>query len=139
VLYGATRSVLRAATHQLMVVAAEPGALRACEAFQARLARELPQGPRLLGMLLNMLDYQLRASVHALEELSESAFAPALLDTAVPRSSVFMEASARGVPVAHTQAKSPLSVAWVFETLAATLLERLELEQPSLEDSPLLS
>jgi chromosome partitioning protein len=137
-LYGATRAVLRAASHQLMVAAAEPGALRGCEAFQSRLERALSQGPRLLGLVLNQLDYQVRASVHALEELSDSGFAAALFDAAIPRSPAFMEASARGIPVAHTQAKSPRAVAWVFETLAAGLLERLQLEQPNLEQDPLL-
>jgi chromosome partitioning protein len=139
ILYGATPSVLRAASHQLLVVGAEPAALQACQAFQERLERELSQGPRLLGLVLNMLDYQVRASVRALEQLGESNFASALFDVSIPRSPAFMEASARGIPVAHSEGGAPMTIAWVFDTLAAALLERLELEQPRLSERPLLT
>jgi chromosome partitioning protein len=139
ILYGATPSVLRSASHQLLVVGAEPAAREACEALQARLARELTEGPRLLGLVLNMLDYQVRASVQALERLGESSFASALFDVSIPRSPAFMEASFRGVPVAHSDGGAPMTIAWVFDTLAAALLERLELEQPNLSDRPLLT
>lgn len=138
-LYGATPNVLRAASHQLMVVAAEPAAREACNAYQARLERELSQGPRLLGLVLNMLDYQVRASVQALEQLGESPFAAALFDIPIPRSPAFMEASARGIPIAHSDGGAPRTIGWVFDTLAAALLERLEQEQPELgNDGPLL-
>jgi chromosome partitioning protein len=137
-LYGTTLSVLRAASHQLMVVAAEPSATQACNAYQARLERELTQGPRLLGLVLNMLDYQVRASVQALEQLGESPFAAAVFDIPIPRSPAFMEASARGVPIAHAEGGAPRTIAWVFDTLAAALLERLAQEQPQLEEEPLL-
>jgi chromosome partitioning protein len=130
-LYGATPSVLRYASHQLVVVAAEPAARAACKALEERVQRELVEAPALLGIVLNMLDYQVRASVSALEQLSESEYARHVFDIPIPRTPAFMEASARGIPIAHGEAGSSSTIGWVFETLATSLLERLESESSS--------
>jgi chromosome partitioning protein len=138
-LYGATPSILRYASHQLLVVAAEPAARAACKALQDRIQMQLVEPPAVLGIVLNMLDYQVRASVNALEQLSESEYARHVFDIPIPRSPAFMEASARGIPIAHAQAGSSSTIGWVFETLATSLLERLALEVPAFGQDPLLS
>jgi chromosome partitioning protein len=138
-LYGATLSVLRYATHQLVVVAAEPAARAACKALQERIQAQLVEPPPVLGIVLNMLDYQVRASVNALEQLSESEYAQHVFDIPIPRSPAFMEASARGIPIAHSEAGTSSTIGWVFETLATSLLERLALEEAAFGESPLLS
>jgi chromosome partitioning protein len=138
-LYGATPSILRYATHQLVVVAAEPAARAACKALQERIQLQLVEPPPVLGIVLNMLDYQVRASVNALEQLSESEYARHVFDIPIPRSPAFMEASARGIPIAHGESGISSTIGWVFETLATSLLERLALEEPAYGESPLLS
>jgi hypothetical protein len=50
-----------------------------------------------------------------------------------------MEASARGIPIAHGEAGISSTIGWVFETLATSLLERLALEEPAFDDSSLLT
>lgn len=135
--YGATLTALSCATHQLTVVAAEPFAQRACSGHQARLLQLVKSPPRALGILLNMLDYQASASLHALEELCAGEHARLVFDTTIPRSPAFMEASARGLPIVHADQGASPTIAWVFETLATAVLERLELEVPAFA-SPLL-
>jgi chromosome partitioning protein len=139
VFYGATPSILRYASHQLVVVAAEPSARAACKALQERIQAQLIEPPAVLGIVLNMLDYQVRASVNALEQLSESEYASQVFDIPIPRSPAFMEASARGIPIAHGEAGISSTIGWVFETLATSLLERLALEEPAFDDSSLLT
>jgi chromosome partitioning protein len=137
-LYGATPSILRYASHQLVVVAAEPGARAACKTLQERIQLQLIEAPTLIGIVLNMLDYQVRASVNALEQLSESEYARDVFDIPIPRSPAFMEARARGIPIAHGEAGSSSTIGFVFETLASGLLERLELEPVVVAEGPLL-
>jgi chromosome partitioning protein len=137
--YGATLSILEAATHQLLVLAAEPAARRICAAYQTRLQRLLKKKPELLGLVINMLDYQVHASARSLEELSSSDYARYVLDIPIPRSPAFMEASARGVPIVHVEQGASPTIAWVFETLATALLERLQLERPVYASAPLLA
>jgi chromosome partitioning protein len=137
--YGATLSVLEAATHQLLVLAAEPAARRVCAAYQTRLQKLLKKKPELLGLVINMLDYQVHASARSLEELSSSEYARHVLDIPIPRSPAFMEASARGVPIVHVEQGASPTIAWVFETLATALLERLQLERPVYASAPLLA
>jgi MinD-like ATPase involved in chromosome partitioning or flagellar assembly len=139
--YGATLSVLEAATHQLLVLAAEPAARRICGAYQERLQKLLKgkHRPELLGLVINMLDYQVQASVRSLEELSTSAYARHLLEIPIPRSPTFMEASARCVPIVQVEQGASSTIAWVFETLATALLERLQLERAALASAPLLA
>jgi hypothetical protein len=50
-----------------------------------------------------------------------------------------MEASARGVPIVHVEESASSTIAWVFEALATALLERLQLERPTLASAPLLA
>jgi chromosome partitioning protein len=137
-LYGATPSILRYASHQLVVVAAEPGARAACKALQDRIQLQLIETPAMLGIVLNMLDYQVRASVNALEQLSESEYARDVFDIPIPRSPAFMEASARGIPIAHGETGSSSTIGFVFETLATALIERLDLEPVVVAEGPLL-
>lgn len=137
--YGATLTVLAAASHQLLVLAAEPAARKVCSAYQARLETLLKRKPELLGLVINMLDYQVHASVRSLEELSGSEHARHVFDIPIPRSPAFMEASARGVPIVHVEQGASPTIAWVFETLATAVLERLRLERPVFASAPLLA
>jgi chromosome partitioning protein len=137
--YGATLSVLAAASHQLLVLAAEPAARKVCTAYQARIEKLSRGKPELLGIVINMLDYQVHASVRSLEELSGSEYAQHVFDIPIPRSPAFMEASARGVPIVHVEQGAAPTIAWVFETLATAVLERLLLERPVFTSAPLLA
>jgi len=137
-LEGCAPAVLGAATHTLIVLAAEPSSLRALGRHEAALARLPGPAARLLGLVLNQLDYQARASLRVLEELCTGPQGRWIFDVPIPRSPAFLEATSRGVPIAHESSSARPTIGWVFELLASSVLERLGLLAPCLAATPLL-
>ena len=61
-----------------------------------------------------------------------------LFDTSIPRHRAFLDASLAGVPLRHLNEQSPPAVAWLFDTLAAEITERLKLPEVVVQPQPLL-
>jgi cellulose biosynthesis protein BcsQ len=136
--YGATRAVASVASHALMVVSADPASCRAVQAHQHALCTQTSESLALLGIVLNMLDYQARPSLHMLEELCASSFGSLVLEVPIPRSATLMEASTRGMPTTTAELPYAPSIAYCFELLAAIMLERLQMVVPMPYADPLL-
>jgi chromosome partitioning protein len=138
-LRGITHTVLRASTHAVAIVQAEPIALRGAmhvpRALDALPARERPA---LIGVVLNMLDRRVGASLGMLEEACRVFGADTVLDIAIPRSGVFIEASESGAPVALLESGGGHAIGWIFESLASTLLARAGLSTPKFAEMRLL-
>ncbi len=138
-LRGITNTVLRASSHALAIVQAEPIALRSA-ALVPRALDSLPatERPALAGVVLNMLDRRVGASLGMLEEACRIFGPEAVFDIAIPRSPVFLEASEQGVPVALLEAHGSHAVGWIFESLASSMLARAGLTTPKLPELRLL-
>lgn len=138
-LRGITHSVLRASTHAVAIVQAEPIALRSAAAVP-RALDSLParERPALVGVVLNMLDRRVGASLSVLEQACRVFGADNVLDIAVPRSGVFVEASEGGAPVALQSGEGAHAIAWIFESLAAAILARAGLSTPKFSEMRLL-
>ena len=138
-LHGPGATACEAATHALVVVAAEPAGLRALPAHLQRLEVLGSTPPKVAGIVLNMLDFRTRASVDVLRDLCSGPSAPWVFDVPIARSSAFMEAVARGVPVCRGDRDDAPTIGWVFEMLASGILERLGITKPTFDDAPLVS
>jgi MinD-like ATPase involved in chromosome partitioning or flagellar assembly len=136
--YGATRAVASVASHALMVVSADPAACRAVYAHQQALRAQANESLELLGIVLNMLDYHARPSLHVFEELCASSAGAMMMEVPIPRSSLLMEANARGVPMACDELSGAPAIAYCFELLATLALERLGMVEPMAFAEPLL-
>lgn len=128
----ATRAALELASHLLIITQADPLAmrslgqiLRVVEKIRGTSNAKL----ELLGFLLSMVDLRAEPSRQSAEAMW-SGF-ERVLDTVIPRSTVFAEATLKGVPLAFMGGtKRP--EASRFEQLAA---EVIRLTQPSLDPS----
>jgi chromosome partitioning protein len=137
-LRGPSADACAAATHALVVLQAEPAGLRALESHLQRIAA-LGQPPaQLVGIVLNMLDYRARVSLEVLRDLCGGPSAASVFDVPIARSPAFMEAVARGVPVCRGERANTATIGWVFEMLASSILERLGISTPALDDAPLV-
>ena len=137
-LHGPSADALAAATHALVVVPAEPAAIRALPAHLRRIEHLGSASQKLAGIVLNMLDYRARVSIDVLGELCAGPSAPWVFDIPIARSTAFMEAVARGVPVCRGERADTPTIGWVFEVLASGILERLGIVSPSFDDLPLV-
>lgn len=131
--HGLAAEVLAHATHVAAVLQAEPAAMRSFARFERSLQGITAQPPTLLGVIINMLDYRARSSVATLQEACRDTPPELLFDIPITRSPAFLDASALGVPLAPVSAKSAPSVAWLFEVLASSVLEKLGLWAPQFE------
>lgn len=130
-LYGLSGEVCSAATHSLVVLPAEPTAIRALPTYLQRLAA-LGQAPQnVIGIVLNMLDYRARISLEVLRDLCGGPSAPWVFDIPIARSTAFMEAVARGALVCRAERTGTPTIGWVFEVLASGILERMGMATPT--------
>ncbi|MFI5306003.1 MAG: AAA family ATPase [Polyangiales bacterium] len=136
---GITHQVLRACTHVLGVLQAEVIAQRSFSMFEQGLSA-LPESerPRVLGVVLNMVQVGQSASVSVLQKACAELPGEWLLETSIPRSPAFLEATEAGVPLRMIDEDSPPAVSWLFETLAAEALQRLRLSEPERRPQRLL-
>jgi chromosome partitioning protein len=137
-LQGPGADACAAATHALVVVPAEPAAVRGLPAHLQRLGSLRDPGPTVVGIVLNMLDYRARVSLEVLRDLCGGPSANWVFDIPIARSPAFMEAVARGVPVCRGERADTPTIGWVFEVLASGILERLGISKPALDESFLL-
>lgn len=120
-----TRTALRLATHALVVLQAEPVALRTVAQALGVVAHVRDhENPRLelLGILPTMVDKRSDASLSVLID-AWSALA-AVFDTAIPRADVFARAHQAGVPLAYLGG-APSPEARRFDLLAGEVEDLL--------------
>jgi chromosome partitioning protein len=86
--------------------------------------------PEVLGVVLNMLRRSHQASLSVLMDASAEMPEDRLFHISIPRSDFLLEASAQGAPAAHAP-RDTGGIARLFDTLAAEVISRLELEQQS--------
>jgi cellulose biosynthesis protein BcsQ len=128
-MYGITQHVLGGCTDVIGVLQCETLAQRTFPTFWKALAR-IPDAhrPRVLGVFLNMLQPAHPASVAALRDVGAQFPASAhLFDTAMPRNPAFLSATENGVPLRLMDESNPPAVTWLFEALAAEVVDRLGL------------
>lgn len=125
---GITMGVLRASSHALCPIQAEPLALRSVtQLFEvnASLQRQ-GEAVQIAGIILTMLQNRNHTSLSVAEETWAHLSEEMVLNTVIPRDPVVMEASAAGVPVQLLRKRMP-PVAKIFDQAAAELEVRLGL------------
>jgi chromosome partitioning protein len=138
-MFGVTQPIARASTHVLGVLQAEQIAGRSFRRFGQALEGIPPaERPAVLGVVVNMLQAKHEASLSVLQTASQDFPAEWLFDTSIPRHQAFLDASFAGVPLRHLNESAPPAVAWLFDTLAAEIAERLKLPEVTAQPQPLL-
>ena len=137
--FGSTLQFLGSCTHVLAVLQAELIASRSFGMLE-RAFGLLPEAerPQVVGVVLNMLQSRHGASVRVLQEACAQLPKGWLLDTTIPRSDAFLDATEEGVPLRLLDEENPPAVSWLFDTLAGEITERLELEVPERKPRPFL-
>lgn len=138
-MFGSTRQFLAGCTHVLGVLQAELIASRSFEMFKRSLdSIPKPGRPEVVGVVLNMLQSRHAASVRVLSEACGGLPKGWLLDTAIPRSDAFLDATQEGLPLRLLDDKNPPAVSWLFDTLATEISDRLGLEVAARKPKQLL-
>jgi chromosome partitioning protein len=138
-MFGVTQPIARVSTHVLGVLQAEQIAGRSFRRFAQALDAIPPaERPAVLGVVINMLQAKHEASLSVLQAASQDFPAEWLFDTSIPRHQAFLDASFAGVPLRHLNESAPPAVAWLFDTLAAEIAERLRLPEIVAPPQPLL-
>jgi cellulose biosynthesis protein BcsQ len=128
---GMTHQILRNATHVLGVLQAEVLAQRSFSMFTQGLdALPEPARPRVLGVVLNMVQPAHPASVTVLQRACSTLPREWLFESSIPRSPSFLEASEEGLPLRLLDEQSPPAVSFLFDMLAAEVVDRLQLGAP---------
>jgi chromosome partitioning protein len=127
-LNGITEAAVRGADWVLIPQQAEPLAARSVPLLLETLARFRSEGSAVCvaGILLTMLQAEQDASLRVARELRQLLPPTLLFSQAIPRDTIFLEASALGLPLALVR-KNPPAAALVFDQLAAELEERIAL------------
>ena len=135
---GAALGALRGADFVAVPLQAEPLAARSVRQFLELVGslREEGHAPRIVGLILSMLQTRQATSLQIAVESWQLFPASLVLEAAVPRDPVFLEASNHGVPVALLR-RQPPAVAAIFDHLAAELTRRMGLEAES-DDEPFI-
>jgi chromosome partitioning protein len=138
-MYGITRHVLTSSTHVVAVLQAETVAHRSFERFREGIA-SIPEAerPRVLGVVLNMLQMRHGASLSVLQSVCVDLPPDWLFETSIPRHPAILDATAQGVPLRHLDENAPPAVAFLFDTLAAEVAQRLRLSVNEFKPQPLL-
>ena len=134
---GITEGAMRAATHIVSPVQAEPIALRSIPQLLEMVRSLANDGvkARVIGFIITMLQSDDEQSMAVAREIADM-FPPRLLFSApIPRDRVFLEATAAGVPVAMLRRPAP-PVTHVFQLIAADLAGRMELTLEKEIDEP---
>jgi cellulose biosynthesis protein BcsQ len=138
-MFGFTRQVLLASTHVVAVLQAELVAHRSFERFREALSG-IPdrERPAVLGVVLNMLQMRHGGSLSVLQNVCTDLPQEWLFETSIPRHNAIIDATAQGVPIRHLDERSPPAVAFLFDTLAGEIAQRLRLGTPDFRPLPLL-
>jgi chromosome partitioning protein len=134
---GVTVGAMRASTHVLVPMQAEPIAFRSFTQMVEQVGALKEQGYAvdLAGFLVTMLQLRQAESADIYNEILESIPENMLFDVNIPRDPVFLEATAAGVPVGLLRRPTP-PVAHVFDLVAAELESRLGLVETREFDGP---
>jgi chromosome partitioning protein len=137
-LTGTTHGVLCNATHLLSPLQAQPLALRVLPQLLETVGAFKSRGMNLTiaGLVLTMVQTANPVSLSVSQESWGLFSDNLLLESFVPADPVFLEASAKGVPVGLLS-RHPPRAAMVFENLAVELEPRLGLISEDREDEPI--
>lgn len=140
-LTGATLGALRASTHAVAPLQAEPLALRSLPALVEIIGEIRGEGLplQLAGLVPTMVQSRHEVSMATTQEVFRLFPPSSVLESFVPRDPVFLDASASGVPVGLLSRRPP-RVASVFDQIAAELEPRvgLPIEEESHDPIPLV-
>jgi chromosome partitioning protein len=127
-LIGLTESVVKASDYVIIPQQAEPLAARSIPHMLETLARFRAEGApvKVAAILLTMVMGDQEMSLKVARELREMLPPDLMFKQSVPRLSSFLEASARGVPVALLHHHPPPE-ALIFDQIAAELEQRIGL------------
>lgn len=127
-MFGITHQILAASSHVIGVLQAEVVANRSFSRFQDGI-RMVPEAnrPGVLGIVINMLQMRHSASLSVFQNACSELPTEWLFDTSIPRHRAFLDATQQGVPVRHMDEQAPPAVAFLFDNLAAEVVERLQL------------
>jgi len=133
-----TLGALRAATHVLVPMQAEPVALRSSSLMLDTISwlRGTGAKVKLAGLLLTMLQVRDRNSLIVAEDLWSKFPGGVVFDATVPRHPAFLQASTAGVPLGLL-GRQPPPVAKIFDQVAAELEPRLEMSRREGDDAPI--
>ena len=128
-MFGASYQLLRASTHLLGVLQAERIADRSFVRFLEAI-RTLPtdQRPAVLGVVLNMLQTKHEGSLSVMLNAFKDFPDDWLFETSIIRHPAFLDATHAGVPLRNLDEYAPPAVAFLFDTLAGEVTQRLKLE-----------
>ncbi len=128
-MHGVALGALRRADYVLFPLQAEPLAARSVAQALEVIAdlRQQGHGPELVGLVLSMLQSRHRDSLAIAQESWRLFPEHYVLEAAIPRDNLFLEASTEGVPLALLYRRPP-AVASVFDRLAAEIEDRIGLE-----------
>lgn len=134
---GCTSGALRACTHVVSPLQAEPIAVRALTQLldMIKALRKEGANVELAGFVLTMLQVRNEHSFDVARELWDTFPAELLFSANVPRDTIFLEATAKGVPVALLRRPAP-PVTHVFDLIAAELETRIQLKEQWQSDEP---
>ncbi len=129
-LHGITGDILRISQHVLIPQQAEPLGMRSIPQILHGIQSLRSAGAALevTGILMTMVQNDLRESADVIRELRALLPTRLLLDTTIPRDSVYIKASAVGVPVGLLYQQPP-AAAHIFDQLAAEVEPRLRLSR----------
>jgi chromosome partitioning protein len=138
-MFGGTLQFLSSCTHVLGVLQAELIASRSFTMLERALLL-VPEArrPDVVGVVLNMLQTRHGASVQVLQDACTHLPKGWLLDTAIPRSDAFLDATAEGLPLQLLDDRNPPAVSWLFDTLAGEITARLGLHVAERKPRPFL-
>ena len=135
---GITVGTLRACTHVISPIQAEPIALRSVTQLLEMIKALADDGnvARIVGFVITMLQNRDERSLGVAKDVWDMFPRDLLFDASVPRDPVFLEATAAGVPVGLLRRPAP-AVTHVFELIAADVAQRMELPPTRMSDGPL--
>jgi chromosome partitioning protein len=136
--YGPTLEVLRQAEWILVPVQAEPLALRTLTQVLQAIGRLRDEGgaAELAGFVLTMLNARHSVPRTVVAEAFAQIPPHLLFDTILPRDPVFLEASAKGVPLGLLSRRRP-ALAATFDQLAGELERRVGFKKDEAHDEPI--
>jgi cellulose biosynthesis protein BcsQ len=128
-MFGSAYQLLRASTHVLGVLQAERIADRSFVRFMDAL-QTLPgdQRPAVLGVVLNMLQTKHDGSLSVMLNACHDFPSDWLFETSIMRHPAFLDATHAGVPLRNLDEYAPPAVAWLFDTHAGEVTQRLKLD-----------
>ena len=125
-MFGLSRHILGGCSHVLGVLQAESIPKRSFIMFRRGL-EAMGNAPQVVGVVVNMFRRSHQASLSALLDAESGLPDSWLLQTTIPRSDAFLEASDEGMPVAFSTSSSSLSVRLLFGSLAKEIQQRVGL------------